>query len=271
MSFLHPEFLYYMLPPMFILFFFLLTQKTSQESFFSEEVMDKLRVSANTLTLKARNTLFLVIGILMVLALSGPVIDEGTVEVKAKSADIMIALDISDSMLGEDVYPNRLKLAKQKALELLKLAPNERVGVIGFARNSYLVSPLSFDHAAVGFLLRQLNTDSITEKGTNFFSMLEVVKNSVKKESKKYLLILSDGGDEDDFSKEIAYAKENNIAIFVLGVGTLKGAPIKLSNGEFIKHNGEVMISKLNESIKKLATQTGGVYIQSVNSRADVK
>lgn len=271
MSFLHPEFLYYMLPPMFILFFFLLTQKTSQESYFSKEVMDRLRVSANTLTLKARNALFLLIGILIVFALSGPVIDDGRVEVKAKSADIMIALDISDSMLGEDVYPNRLKLAKQKALELLKLAPNERVGVIGFARNSYLVSPLSFDHSAVGFLLRQLNTESITEKGTNFFSMLEVVKNSVKKESKKYLLILSDGGDEEDFSKEILYAKENNIAIFILAVGTQKGAPIKMSNGEFIKQNGEVIISKLNESIKKLATQTGGVYIESMNSNEDVK
>ena len=271
MSFLHPEFLYYMLPPMFILFFFLLTQKSSQESFFSQEVMDKLRVSANTLTLKARNALFLLMGVLMVLALSGPVIDEGTVEIKAKSADIMIALDISDSMLGEDVYPNRLKLAKEKALALLKIAPNERVGVIGFAKNSYLVSPLSFDHSAVGFLLRQLNTDSITEKGTSFMTMLNVVNKSIKKESKKYLLILSDGGDRDDFSKEIAYAKENNIAIFVLGIGTTKGAPIKKADGTFIKHNGEIIVSKLNENIKELATATGGVYIQSVNSNADVK
>lgn len=271
MSFLHPEFLYYMLPPLFVLFFLLLTQRNSQESFFSDEVMKKLRVSSKRLTLKARNALFLLMGILMIFALAGPVIDEGTVEIKAKSADIMIALDISDSMLGEDVYPNRLKLAKQKALELLKLAPNERVGVIAFARNSYLVSPLSFDHSAVEFLLRQLNTDSITEKGTNLFSMLEVVKNSVKKESKKYLLVLSDGGDESDFSKEISYAKKNDIAIFVLGVGTLKGAPIKMSNGEFIKENGEIMISKLNENIKELATATGGVYIESVNSNDDVK
>ena len=271
MSFLHPEFLYYMLPPMFILFFLLLTQKSEQESFFSQEVMDKLRVSANTLTLKARNALFLLMGILMVLALSGPVINEGTVEIKAKSADIMIALDISDSMLGEDVYPNRLKLAKQKALTLLRLAPNERVGVIGFAKNSYLVSPLSFDHAAVGFLLRQLNTDSITEKGTSFMTMLEVVNKSIKKESKKYLLILSDGGDIDDFSKEITYAKEHSIAIFVLGIGTSKGAPIKKADGTFVKQNGEIIVSKLNDNIKKLATQTGGVYIQSVNSDDDAE
>jgi len=271
MSFLHPEFLYYMAIPLLVFFLFILTKKSSQESYFSETVMDKLRVSANTLTLKARNWLFLFVGVLILIALSGPIIDEGTIEVKAKSADIMIALDISDSMLAEDVYPNRLKLAKQKALELLKLAPSERIGVIAFAKNSYLVSPLSFDSNAVSFLLRELRTDSITEKGTNFLSMLEVVQKSVKKESKKYLLILSDGGDSENFSDEIAYAKEKNIAIFVLGLGTSKGAPIKREDGSFLKHKGKILISKLNKNISSLATSTGGVYIESVNSNADIK
>jgi Ca-activated chloride channel family protein len=271
MSFLHPEFLYYMLPPLFILFLLLLTQKEAQATFFSEEVMDKLRVSANTLTLKARNALFMLIGVLMIIALAGPVIEDGKVEIKAKSSDIMIALDISDSMLAEDVYPNRLKLAKQKVLELLRIAPNERIGIIAFAKNSYLVSPLSFDHEAVSFLLRQLSTNSITEKGTNFLSMLEVVDKSIKKDSKRYLLILSDGGDKKDFSKEIEFAKKHDISVFVLGVGTKKGAPIKLENGEFIKQDGNIIVSKLNEDISTLATKTGGVYIESVNSNDDVK
>jgi Ca-activated chloride channel family protein len=271
MTFLHPEFLYYMLPPLFILFGLLLTQKESHATFFSEEVMEKLRVSANTLTLKARNALFMLMGFFIIIALAGPVIEEGKIEIKAKSADIMVALDISDSMLAQDVYPNRLKLAKQKALELLRLAPNERIGVIAFAKNSYLVSPLSFDHDAVSFLLRQLSTDSITEKGTDLLSMLEVVDKSIKDDSKKYLLILSDGGDEKDFSREIDFAKEKNIAIFVLGVGTTKGAPVKLSNGQFIKKDGEIIVSQLNEEMAKLATKTGGVFIESVNANDDIK
>ena len=271
MTFLHPEFLYYMLPPLFILFGFLLTQKEAQGQFFSNEVMDKLRVSANTLTLRARNALFLLMGFFMIIALAGPVINDGTVEVKAKSADIMIAFDISDSMLAKDVYPSRLVSAKQKATELLKTAQDERIGVVAFARNSYLVSPMSFDHSAVSFLLRQLNTDSITEKGTDFLSLLDVVQNTIKTKGKKHLLILSDGGDKNDFSDEIAFAKENNIVIFILGVGTLKGAPIKKSDGSYIKHKGEIIVSKLNENISKLATSTGGVYIQSVKSNQDIK
>ncbi|HFB54008.1 MAG TPA: VWA domain-containing protein [Sulfurimonas autotrophica] len=271
MSFLHPEFLYYMLPPLFILFALLLTQKEAQANFFSQEVMERLRVSANTLTLKARNALFMLIGVLLIIALAGPVIKEGKIEIKAKSADIMIAMDISDSMLAEDVYPNRLRLAKQKALEFLRLAPNERIGVIAFAKNSYLVSPLSFDHDAVAFLLKNLDTSSITEQGTDFLSMLEVVDRSIKNESRRYILLLSDGGDAKDFSREIAYAKEHNITVFVLAIGTKKGAPIKLPNGEFIKQNGSIIITKLNENIAELATKTGGVYIEGVNSNKDVK
>jgi Ca-activated chloride channel family protein len=271
MSFLHPEFLYYMLPPLFILFGLLLTQKEAQATFFSQEVMERLRVSANTLTLKARNALFMLIGFLLIIALAGPVIKEGKIEIKAKSADIMIALDISDSMLATDVYPNRLELAKQKALEFLRLAPNERIGVIAFAKNSYLVSPLSFDHGAVAFLLKNLDTSSITEQGTDLMSMLEVVDRSIKNESRRYILLLSDGGDESDFSREIEYAKKHNITIFVLGIGTKKGAPIKLPNGEFIKQNGKIILTKLNTAIADLATKSGGVYIEGVNSNSDIK
>jgi len=270
MSFLYPNFLYFVLPPLFILFGFLLTQKESQEHFFSEDVMSKLRVSANTLTMKARNALFLLMGFFMVIALAQPVIKDGVVKIKAKSADIMIALDISDSMLATDVYPNRLELAKQKALLLLDNAPNERVGIVAFAKSSYLVSPLSFDHSAVSFLLRQLDTSSITQKGTDYLGILDVIAKVKDVTDKKYLLILTDGGDKDDFSKEISYAKDKNIVVFVLGIGTKKGSPVKLKDGTFIKHNGDIIVTKLNESIADLATKSGGVYIQNSTANDDI-
>jgi len=271
MSFNNPEFLYYMLRPLLILFGFLLTQKDAQMTFFSNEVIKKLRVSSKTLSLKVRNVLFMLIGILIIIALADPVIKEGKIEIKAKSSDIMLALDISDSMLAQDVYPSRLKLAKEKALEFLRLAPNERIGVVAFAKNSYLVSPLSFDHDAVSFLLSKLDTTSITEQGTDFLSILEVANKSIKKDSKKYLLLLTDGGDKKDFSGEIAYAKKHKITVFILAIATTKGAPIKLKDGDFIKQNGSIILTKLNENISNFATKTGGVYIQGVNSNKDVK
>jgi len=270
LSFLHPEFLYFMLIPLFVLFALLLTQKESQEHFFAQDVMDRLRVSANALTLKARNGLFLLMGIFMIVALAQPVIDDGVVKVKAKSADIMVAFDISDSMLAQDVYPSRLKLAKQKAMEFLRESFDERVGVVAFAKNSYLLSPMSFDHEAVGFLLSNLDTNFITEKGTDFLSMLQTVDKNIKN-PQKYLLLITDGGDKEDFTKEIEYAKEANIKVFILGVGTKKGAPIKQKDGSFIKYNDKIVISKLNESIADLATSTGGVYMQNTTSNKDIK
>ncbi|MBL0707578.1 MAG: VWA domain-containing protein [Sulfurimonas sp.] len=270
MSFLHPEFLYYMMPVLFVLFALLLTQKDVQAVFFSEEVMDKLRVNAKSLSIRTRNALFFLIGFLMIVALAQPVINDGKVLVKAKSSDIMIAFDISDSMLAQDVYPNRLELAKKKALVFLKHTLKQRVGLMAFAKNSYLVSPLSFDAKAVSFLLTQLDTTSITEKGTDFHSILKTYSLSSKSKEQKYLLILSDGGDGDDFSDEISFAKENNIVVFVLAIGTSKGAPIKLKDGNFITYNGEVLISKLNDNISALATKTGGVYIENTTSNRDI-
>jgi len=271
MKFLHPEFIYYMILPLIILFSLLLTQKEAIGSFFSDEVMQKLRVDSNSLTLKARNGLFFLAGLFMILALSEPVYIDGKVKIEQKSADILVALDISNSMLANDVYPNRLALSKKKAIDFISSLTSDRVGVIAFASGSYLVSPLSFDKEAVAFLLKNLDTSSITEQGTNFLSLLDVAKSTSKKSKEKYLVIFSDGGDKKDFSKEIKYAKENGIIVFVLGIATKKGSPIRLKNGEFMRYKGEIVITKLNQNISSFALGTGGVYVEYTNSNKDIK
>jgi Ca-activated chloride channel family protein len=206
MTFLHPEFLYLMLPALFVLFYFLLTQREASAAYFSEEVFNRLRVNTKMMTLRARNGLFMLMFIFFIVALAQPVIEEGKVTVQAKSADIMIALDISDSMLAEDVYPSRIERAKQKIIALLERSPQERLGVSAFARASYLVAPLSFDHSAVRFLVRQLQPSFITEKGTDFTALLEASAQMMKENEKKYLLLFTDGGDQENFEPEIALA-----------------------------------------------------------------
>jgi Ca-activated chloride channel homolog len=270
MTFLHPEFLYYLLPPLLIIYIFILIQKESHEHYFSKEIMDKLRVNSNSLSLKTRNSLLFLAGILIVIASGEPVLKDGKVRVKAIGGDILIALDISDSMLCEDVYPNRLESAKKKALELIDKTTKDRVGVIAFAKNSYLVSPISFDTKTVSFLLSKLDTSSITQKGTDILTMLGTVVKTNTSTDKKYLLILSDGGDDTDFSTEINFANENAITVFVLGMGTELGSSIKKRDGSLVTYNDKVIISKLNESISELAIKTGGVYIQNTTSSEDV-
>ncbi len=271
MKFLHPEFFYFMLPPFLIFFALILTQKESVGSYFSDEVMAKLRVATKGMTLKARNALFFLAGLFMIVALAEPVIVDGKIDVEQKSADILLGLDISNSMLANDLYPSRLELAKKKAVEFIRLLKQDRVGVIAFAKGSYLVSPLSFDKEAVAFLLQNLDTSSITEQGTDFMALLETVKRSSVHSKQKYLLLFTDGGDKQDFSKEIEYAKNNGITVFVLGMATKRGAPIKMPDGSFMKYHGKIVITKLNEHIADLAVGSGGVFIKVTNSDRDIK
>jgi len=271
MSFLYPIFLYVILPLLVVLFYFILTGSQQSYSMFSQEVLDKLRSHNKSLSKKVRQTLFLISFILMSIALAQPVIKEGEIVVEAKSADILIAIDISDSMRAEDSYPNRLEFAKNKAIDILKDAPQNRMGVLAFAKHDYIVSPLSFDHSSVAFLLSKLRTESITEKGTNLNSMLHSAINMLEHTSTKNLLLISDGGDTEKFDEEIALAKENNLRLFILAIGSSKGSPVPSKEGGFIKYKGEILISKLNAEIKELATQTGGVYIESTLGDADIK
>ena len=271
MKFLHPEFFYYMLPPFVLFFALILTQKEAVGSYFSDEVMQKLRVATKGLTLKARNALFFLAGLFMIVALAEPVIVDGKIDVEQKSADILIGLDISNSMLANDLYPSRLEFAKKKAVEFIRLLKQDRVGVVAFAKGSYLVSPLSFDKEAVAYLLQNLDTSSITEQGTDFMTLLETVKKSSEHSKHKYLLLFTDGGDKKKFSKEIDYAKENGITVFVIGTATKRGAPIKMKNGNFMKYHGKIVITKLNEHIADLALGSGGVFIKATNSDKDIK
>jgi Ca-activated chloride channel family protein len=271
MTFLHPEFIYFMLPAVIILFALLLTQREHIADYFEPEVIDKLRVHSRRLSLRTRNLLFFLISVLLILALAQPVFSGGKIKVQAKSADLVVALDISDSMLAQDLYPTRLEHAKLKILELLDRAPKERIGVMAFAKASYLVSPLSFDFRAVRYLVEQLRPGYITEKGTNLTQLLESVGEMMASRERKYLLIFTDGGDQETFSEAITLAKSLGITVFVMGVGTEKGAPVKTKEGQFVKHNGAIITSRLNSAIAELATETGGSYIESVLGSEDIE
>ncbi len=269
-KFLHPEFLYYMLPPLLVLFWLILTKKENIATFFDEEVMKRLRASSNHMNLKTRNRLFFTASVLFVVALADPVINDKKIKVEQKSSDIFVALDISNSMLATDVYPNRLLFAKKKAKDFIEKLLNDRVSILAFANGSYLVSPLSFDKEALIYLLDNLDTTNITEQGTSFKTLLESVAKAGKEE-KKYLVIFSDGGDKEDFSDEIEFAKDNGIVVYVLAVATKKGSPIKLENGEFLTYKGKTVITKLNKNIASLATKTGGVYVSYSISNKDIE
>jgi len=272
MSFVNPDFFILLLLPLLIMFWLLKSGSIALEKYFDAEIFKKMQRTNAALSSKSRAYLFILALVLIITALARPVSDERSIKIEAKGSDIVVALDISRSMLARDFYPNRLEWAKNKALKLLTLTKQNRVGVIAFANSSYIVSPLSFDKKAVSFLIDRLDTTSITEQGTNFKQMIDSSSLILEKAKEKFVILLTDGGDKNDFSDEIELAREAGITMFIIGTGTTKGMPVEVKAGEFIKDkNGKILISYMNENIKDLAIKTSGAYMNSVTSDADVK
>ncbi len=202
--------------------------------------------------------------------------------VEQKSRDLVIALDVSRSMLAADCSPNRLECAKKKIKELVKMLSSERVGLILFSGSALVQCPLTADHAAFLLFLDQIDAETISsgttaldqaiERAHELFSMSGNRKN-------KLLVIFTDG---EDFSSNLTQIKQTAISegihIFTFGVGTVEGAPIPLFDirGNALGHQkdakGNIVISHLNEGIlKSLATESGSQYIHMTPDTHDLK
>lgn len=208
--------------------------------------------------------------IFLVIALMDPLYGEEEVKVKREGIDIVYALDLSNSMDAQDVAPSRLDKAKKIISESVQKLGGDRVGLIVFAADAYVISPLTNDYSAIQSYINSAETRLISQQGTNFSDVL--IKSSELFEGApttgKLLVILSDGEDnESSISKAVELAKNNNIHIVSLGIGTKSGGPIPVRIGSFEEYKmdryGETVISKLNESsLKTLASASSGIYVR---------
>lgn len=204
-----------------------------------------------------------------ILALMDPLWGEEKQQMKREGVDIAFALDLSNSMLAEDIAPNRLEKAKKIIQESVQNLGGDRVGLIIFAADAYAISPLTNDYAAIETYVETAEPELISNQGTNFSSVIqkavELFDNTPTTE--KLLVILSDGEDnEKSVQQAIKLAKENKINILSMGIGTSSGGPIRLYENGFDNfkrdRNGEVVISKFNENtMKTLASSTNGTFI----------
>jgi Ca-activated chloride channel family protein len=214
-----------------------------------------------------------------VLALMDPLFGEEKIKVKREGIDIVYALDLSSSMNVEDVAPSRLEKAKRIISQSIQNLGGDRVGLIVFAADAYSISPLTNDYGAIQSYINSANSNLISQQGTNFSDVLqkaeEMFGNSPT--TGKLLVILTDGEDnESSVSKASGLAKENNIHLAVLGIGTQNGGPIPNQPGDFEEYkmdrNGETVISKLDESsMKSLVGSTSGIYLRVNQTDTAVK
>jgi Ca-activated chloride channel family protein len=196
-------------------------------------------------------------------------------EIKREGVEIIIALDVSNSMMAEDIQPNRLERAKQAIAKMVDRLVNDKIGLIVFAGDAYIQIPITSDYVSAKLFLNTISTDIVPKQGTAIGSAIALGSKSFtpQEESSKALIIITDGENHEDNAIDAAKAaSEKGIRVHTIGIGLPKGAPIPVYNGgqkNYLKDNsGETVISKLDEGmLQQIAAAGEGVYIRSTDTR----
>jgi len=245
MSFLNPEYLW--------LFLFLVAA-------FIKKDFSQLRLTSFG---------YILTFIFIVLALMRPVIEQEPVKTKELLSDVVIAVDLSYSMQATDINPSRLEFAKDTLLKLVKKEKKSRFGVLGFTTNAIILSPLTQDSELLLHLFGSLNEKLIMTRGSAVMPALHLAR-KMSKSKRVSVLILTDGGDELNYSDEAKFAKENDLVVNILMIATKMGGTLPLSNGELLKDElGDIVVSRENSTIEVIADATGGVYSRRVDDILD--
>jgi Ca-activated chloride channel family protein len=220
---------------------------------------------------------FLVAYAALIVGIADPQIGSKTEEVKRKGADLMILLDVSNSMLAQDLAPNRLENAKRAIAQLVDRLHNDRIGIIVFAGQAYVQLPITTDYSAAKLFLNTINTDMVPTQGTAIGAAIDLGMQSFdfKNGTGKAMIIITDGENHEDNAVEAATnARRRDVSVNVVGVGSQEGAPIPVyENGRPVGFHtdsvGQQVISKLNEDMgKEIATAGGGVYVRANNTNS---
>jgi Ca-activated chloride channel family protein len=219
----------------------------------------------------ALKMVFVLLGLsFLILALVNPKMGTQLKTVKRQGVDIVFALDVSKSMLAEDIAPNRLEKSKQIISKIIDKLGSDRVGIIIYAGSAYPLLPITTDHGAAKMFLQNASPDMVSSQGTAINEALELSKTFFDDDTQtnRFLFIISDGEDHEENSSKIAKEiVDIGIHTFTIGVGSNKGGPIPITNnGKFVGYkkdnNDEVVITKLNvQTLKDIAKSGEGKYI----------
>ena len=241
-----------------------------QDSYSDSELLEVISPNRSNFKLNLKLIIECLAILFLSIGLANPKIGTELKSINREGVDIVFAIDVSKSMLAEDVAPNRLLRSKRIISEIINSLSSDRVGIVAYAAQAIPQVPLTTDFAAVKNFLQIIDTDMLSSQGTSIDSALNLSANffDQNSETNRVLILLSDGEDHDDIPESIiSLIIENNINFISIGVGQDSGStiPIKV-NGRIDSYkkdnNGEVVITKRNsEILKKIASSSGGEYI----------
>lgn len=278
--FSHKEYILLLaLVPVLVLLYILLQnwRKKALKSFgdyFLVEQLSPMRAQTKPLIKFILITLAFVF---LVLGIAGPQIGTKLEEVKHSGVDVIIALDVSNSMKAEDIRPNRLERSRQAISRLIDQLQGDRIGLIVFAGQAYVQLPITTDYAAAKLFLTTVETDMIPAQGTAIGAALDLAVssfgNSDSAKHNKAVIVITDGENhEDDAIAAAKTAYENNITVHTIGMGSLDGAPIPVySNGARVGFmqdaEGHTVITRLDQNaLQQIAEAGHGKFIRATNS-----
>ena len=207
----------------------------------------------------------------LILALARPQFGSKISQEKRNGIEAIIALDISNSMLAQDVQPSRLDKSKLMIENLINSFINDKIGLVVFAGEAYVQLPITSDYVSAKMFLSDITPNLISAQGTDIARAIRVSLSSFTQQKGvgKAIILITDGEDNEGGALEaVKEAKEKGVNVFILGVGDSKGAPIPLGNGEYLKDNhGQTVMTALNENMCKEIAQAGsGTYIHIDNT-----
>ena len=280
--FAHTEYLYALtlLPVLLILFWWALQMRKRGLSRFGNPLL--LEMLMPSVSRYKRMTKFFVAFsalAILILGAANPQIGTKMEEVKREGVDIIIALDVSNSMKAEDIKPNRFESAKQEISHMIDKFQNDRLGLIVFAGDSYLQLPLTTDYSAARLILSTVDVDVVPIPGTAIGSAIKLAMKSFAAGEKKHkvIIIISDGENHEDDA--IAAAKDANtegVIIHTIGMGSPDGVPIPIYEGNtqtgYKKdESGNTVLTKLDEQgMRQIAEAGGGIYIRATNQQDEM-
>ncbi len=201
----------------------------------------------------------LIILMLIVLALSRPVQEQALQKASIEAKDIIIALDVSYSMKAADISPTRYDFAKETISALLQQNPADNIMLMAFTTNPLLLSPPTTDHALINVALQNLNPEFILTKGTSLETLFK--KLASMKIGHKNLILMTDGGEEDNLEQLTTLVKNADISLTVLALGTMRGSTVKNKDGSLLKDKEDnLVISRVNPLLASLTSSVSGSY-----------
>ena len=238
--------------------------------FGDENLVRQLMPSYSRSKVWVRLTFFALGFFFFVIGLSRPQIGAKIKEHETKGAEIMIALDVSNSMLAEDYSPNRLERAKLAITRLVDKLRDDRIGLIVFAGNSFVQLPITTDYVSAKMFLNSISTDSVPIQGTAIGEAINTAIRSFSAQSEKSraVIVITDGENhEDDPVAAAKQAAEMGIRVFAIGVGSPEGKPIPM-DGELLKDKeGNIVVTRLDEAVlQEVASAGNGAYVRAGNS-----